>query len=100
MCVKKQKEEYGSNFFSLTFSRFLCVRCLHAILQSMEKMFPVIVLREKTTLEMCPNPWFHPADAFTGDGRVNSCVKHVPKLYSEEKEVHTYVLRTTLEKPQ
>lgn len=76
------------------------MRCLHAILQSMEKMFPVIVLREKTTLEMCPNPWFHPADAFTGDGRVNSCVKHVPKLYSEEKEVHTYVLRTTLEKPQ
>ena len=76
------------------------MRRLHSILQSMEKTFSVRVLREKPTLETCQNPWFHPAVAFAGDGRGTSCVKHVPRLYSEEKEVHTYVLCTTLEKSQ
>lgn len=57
-------------------------------------MFPVIVLREKTTLEMCPNTWFHPADAFAGDGRGTSCVKHVPSYIQKKKKFTTmfYVL--------
>ena len=101
VCVSKSKRRSIVVIsFHWLFPGFSCVRCLRAILQSMEKMFPVIVLREKTALEMCPNPWFHSADAFAGDGRGTSCVKHVPKLYSEEKEVHNYVLHTTLEKPQ
>lgn len=60
----------------------------------------LIIVEEKITLEMCQTPWFHPTDAFTGDGRGTCCVRHFPRFCSKEKEVHIYLLRTPLEKSQ
>ena len=90
--MKKQKEGYGNDAFSLTFSiSFPCKEfTLH--FTGYGKNVPCNSTKAKD--HIINHSWFHPADAFTGDVRGTTCVKHMPRLSSEEKEVHTSVLRT------
>lgn len=48
---------------------------------------------------MCQTPWFHPTDAFTGNGRGTCFVKHNPRFCPKEKKVHIYLLCTPLKNP-